>query len=440
MSAVLLFATLLISGAAHAAMSPSLGIAETFALLASTYTNTVPGTTTIDGDLGYTTGPAEPPTVNGTTYTAADDEYSDAGTAQGVALSALASQPCTFEFEPGAIDLASNTEFLTAPTYTPGVYCATGAFTVGTGGITLEGEGTYIFRTTGALGSAANSVISLADGASECDVWWTPIGATTLGANSTFMGNVIDAAGITIGANVTWEGRALAFGGTVTTDSDTITSSNCAAPAVPPPTTSLTVTKTVVNDDDGELVASDFPLFVNGVSVTNGVATTTLAPGTYTVSETGDAGYVAGDWGGDCDADGTVTLDLDDPKTCTVTNDDVEPAVIDDDDDDDDGGSRRSSRRTSVEPIEEPVASSTDAVATTSPVVSGGVSTTFGATSTPISYDGSIPKLPNAGFEPPSSMSAAFAFASILSLGVLGSVFAIRSLRRKYAPASIDAI
>ena len=43
--------------AANAATSPSLGMASTFSILASTYTNTVSGTT-INGDLGYTTGPA----------------------------------------------------------------------------------------------------------------------------------------------------------------------------------------------------------------------------------------------------------------------------------------------------------------------------------------------------------------------------------------------
>jgi hypothetical protein len=80
----------------------------------------------------------------------------------------------------------------------------------------------------GALTTAANSVVTLAGGASACDVFWTPTAATTLGANSTFVGTDIDASGITIGSTVTWEGRALAFGGTVSTDVDTITAPTCA--------------------------------------------------------------------------------------------------------------------------------------------------------------------------------------------------------------------
>lgn len=214
-----------------AATSPPLGLANSFGILASTYTNTAAGTT-INGDLGFTTGPATPPTVTGTTHMA-DITYSQAGIDQATALSALASQPCTFTFAPGAIDLAIDTTHGPIGVYTPGVYCITGAASVGTAGITLSGGGTYIFRMTGALTTVANSSVTLADGAAACDVWWTPAAATTLGANSTFAGTDIDDSGITIGSTVTWTGRALGFGGTVSTDTDTITVP-AACPVVPP--------------------------------------------------------------------------------------------------------------------------------------------------------------------------------------------------------------
>jgi hypothetical protein len=42
------------------------------------------------------------------------------------------------------------------------------------------------------------------------------------------VGNILDAAGITIGHFANLTGRALAFGGTVTTDADTITVPTCA--------------------------------------------------------------------------------------------------------------------------------------------------------------------------------------------------------------------
>ena len=82
----------------------------------------------------------------------------------------------------------------------------------------------------------------------------------------------------------------------------------------------LTVTKIVTNDDGGTLEVSDFPLFVDGGSVTSGEQNDFDA-GKHTVSETGDAGYTA-TFGGDCDEDGSVTLALGEKKACTITNDD----------------------------------------------------------------------------------------------------------------------
>ncbi len=69
------------------------------------------------------------------------------------------------------------------------------------------------------------------------DVFWAPTGATSLGANSIFKGTIIDAAGISIGDTVNLEGRALAFGGTVGTNHDTIfIPTSC---SVPPSTCSV---------------------------------------------------------------------------------------------------------------------------------------------------------------------------------------------------------
>ncbi|OVE78584.1 hypothetical protein BVY00_02385, partial [bacterium G20] len=178
-------------------------MASTFSILSSTYTNTASGTT-INGDLGYTTGPAVAPTVNGITHIA-DGTYNQAGIDQGTALSALNSQACTFTFPAGAVDLATDTSHGVIGIYTPGVYCTTAssAASIGTAGITLSGSGTYIFRVNGALTTVANSAVRLASSASACDIFWTPTAATTLGANSTFIGTDIDASGVTIGDTIT---------------------------------------------------------------------------------------------------------------------------------------------------------------------------------------------------------------------------------------------
>ena len=89
----------------------------------------------------------------------------------------------------------------------------------------------------------------------------------------------------------------------------------------------LTLIKTVMNDYGGTLEVSDFNLYVDGSPVTSGVAVSLPGNQTYQASEDEVAGYVAGDWGGDCASDGTVTLAIGDNKTCTITNSDVQPLL-----------------------------------------------------------------------------------------------------------------
>jgi len=111
---------------------------------------------------------------------------------------------------------------------------------------------------------------------------------------------------------------------------------------VEPDKASLTLVKNVVNDNGGTAEVSDFELFV-----TNIFGTTTemesgtpvlFNPGDYIAHEFNIAGYTAGSWGGDCAANGSVTLAEGDNKTCTITNNDNAP------EENNDGGGRRRSR------------------------------------------------------------------------------------------------
>src|SRR6478736_4142063 len=197
-----------------ATSSPSLGAAGNYGILASTFTNAASGVS-VAGDVGYTTAPATAALVNGTIFVN-NGTYSQAGTDQGSALSILGAMSCTQSFA-GATDLAAtNSTNQPLGHYVPGVYCISAAQSIGTAGITLSGSGTYVFRSTGALNTVANSHIMLVNGANASGIFWTPV-VTTLGANSNFTGTDIDPAGITLGTDVTWLGRALAFGNTVTT-------------------------------------------------------------------------------------------------------------------------------------------------------------------------------------------------------------------------------
>lgn len=89
----------------------------------------------------------------------------------------------------------------------------------------------------------------------------------------------------------------------------------------------LRLIKIVVNDDGGDAVVSDFPLFIDGNPVTSGVFVEVTANTVHTATETTQPGYTASVWGGDCAPDGTITLNEGDVKTCTITNDDVAPTL-----------------------------------------------------------------------------------------------------------------
>jgi hypothetical protein len=84
----------------------------------------------------------------------------------------------------------------------------------------------------------------------------------------------------------------------------------------------LTLEKTVVNDNGGDLTEADFQASIDGTDV-DWDTPVSLDAGDYTASETTQPGYAAGDWAGSCAADGTVTLNVGDNLTCTITNDDV---------------------------------------------------------------------------------------------------------------------
>lgn len=226
---------LVLSLAATAQTAPPLGTTATYGVVSSTFTNanTSPQTI-INGDVCFTTGPVTPPlSITGTTVTPCPPAV---GLDQATALANLNGQPCT-SLGAGAITLDSVVIGANPPgTIPPGCYSSGGAMNItATTTVTLNGAGVYIFRPGGALNTGANSRVIMAGGACSGNVFWAPVGAATIGANAalsptpTFVGNILAAAGITIGHFAHLTGRALAFGGTVTTDANTITAPSCAA-------------------------------------------------------------------------------------------------------------------------------------------------------------------------------------------------------------------
>lgn len=88
----------------------------------------------------------------------------------------------------------------------------------------------------------------------------------------------------------------------------------------------LTLEKIVTNDNGGTATEADFQAYIDAGAVAWNDAQT-LSPSTYTASEDVVAGYTAGDWGGDCAANGSVTLAYGDNKLCTITNNDAQASI-----------------------------------------------------------------------------------------------------------------
>ena len=238
--------------AALAATAPSLGSDSTYGIVSSTFTNNanVGATTIINGTPGqpavcYTTGSGSafpPTTITGTTVIPCPPAV---GTDQGLALANLNAQCLDVSCTTIAAGTPMDAVVIGANppgTFPPGCYRFGGALNItASTTVTLNGAGVYVFCSVGALTTGADSKIALAGGVCENDVFWAPGGAANIGASTiggipaaapTFVGNILDNAGITIGHFANLKGRALDFATTVTTDADTITVPTC-VPFVP---------------------------------------------------------------------------------------------------------------------------------------------------------------------------------------------------------------
>lgn len=205
-----------------------LGSAETFAVLGgSTVTNT--GPTVIDGDLGVSPGTAitgSPTVINGSIYTGADP----------VALQAHADAITAFNFvaaEPTGTNLSGQN--LGGLTLTPGVYTFNTSVQL-TGILTLDtlGDPNAIFHfqigttfTTAALSSVVTVGLG---GAPASNIVWLVGTSATIGADTALEGTILAQTSISLGANASIMGRALAIDGAVTMDSNNISNGLAAVP------------------------------------------------------------------------------------------------------------------------------------------------------------------------------------------------------------------
>jgi uncharacterized protein YjdB len=192
-----------------------LGRAARFAVLAGTsLTNNSGGTTLITGDVGSPSQTTAPTVAPGYTNFQTGAELNDGLADLQVAITDAKSRSCDVTFA-GNVDLGGLT-------LRPGVYCYAGAISV-TGTLNLDGAGVYIFRTDLTLNTTANSIVALLNGATAANVNWVPVGPTTLGANSAFLGSILgQSAAITVGDNTTLLGGRVLSAAAVTLSNNQI--------------------------------------------------------------------------------------------------------------------------------------------------------------------------------------------------------------------------
>lgn len=268
--------TLGLAGMAMAATSVNLGTADNFAILAgSTITNT--GSSVINGDLGLSPGTSAtgfpPGTVNGTQHIA-----------NATAVQAKTDLTTAYNNAAGQTPVSTVPTELGGTTKTAGTYNSAGGTFGITGTLTLDAAGdpnaVFIFKTASTLITAGSSNIILANGAQACNVFWQVGSSATLGANSTFKGNILalTSATLTTGANV--EGRILARNGAVTLDSNTVTKATC---AIPPPAPVIVPTS-YAGSSFSLLPLIDVTKIPNPLNLPGGAGSVTY---TYTVTNIG---------------------------------------------------------------------------------------------------------------------------------------------------------
>ena len=223
----------LVAGGAQAAAVPvPLGTAGSFVVLAGAgVTNT--GPTVLNGDIGTfpltdISGLNEM-TITGTNH-AGDAVTQQAKNDLVAAYDAAAGQG---PVEAVPVELGNQV-------LKPGVYSSGGELQL-TGTLTLDAQGNpdavFVFQTPSTLITAPDSVVSLINGASACNVYWQVTSSATLGVRTQFTGTIVALTTITLDTQASVLGRVLARNGEVTLRNNTITRPTCAAPSATPTAT-----------------------------------------------------------------------------------------------------------------------------------------------------------------------------------------------------------
>ena len=211
--------------------SSILGSAENYAVLSyAGITNT--GSTTINGNIGST------PTQ---TITGWNDIIFNVGVIdQANALQAQNDATSAYNTLKAMHGIDESGKNLGGMTLNPGTYYFSSSAQL-TGNLTLDAHGDpnalFIFEIGSTLITETNSKVNLINGGNASnEIYWQVGSSATLGTSTTFAGNILANSSITLDTSAEiLGGRAIALGGAVTMDTNTINYISSPTSSVPAP-------------------------------------------------------------------------------------------------------------------------------------------------------------------------------------------------------------